>query len=169
MLHSRYRSARARTTRTKGIHGKPTSSRKRPTRLCPSSCVLSPLLSFLFPLPPTQTLGPLCRGRSMGSHQTHGLFRQCRETRTFDAPQGGHAASPCFSKAGPWLLCSHPELVCTLAGGPQPPCRSRSRPDPQIKAAGLTGQSRYQSRDKRHRPRCSCQDSGSSAGPTPQG
>lgn len=72
----------------------------------------------------------------------------------FDVPQGGHTASPCFSKAGPWLLCSHPELVCTLLEGPapQPPCHrgSHSRPDPQIKA-GAPGQGCYQSRDTRHR------------------
>lgn len=87
-------------------------------------------------------------------------------------PQGGHTASPCFSKAGPWLLCSHPEVVCTLLEGPvpQPPCHrgSHSRPDPQIKAgapgAGLLSEQRHTAL-----PRCSCQDSQSCARPTPQG
>lgn len=171
MLPSRSRSARARTKWTKGIHERPRFSRKRPTQLCPSSCALSPLLSFPFPLPLTQTLGHSCRGLSMGSHQTPGLFQQSRERAPLMWPRAATLPPPAFQR--PLLgYCVHIlSLFIHSLEGPRPaaPCPSHSRPDPQIKAPGLTGQSCYQSRHKQHHPRCSCQDKGSSARPTPQG
>lgn len=110
---------------TEGTHEKPMIWRQRTSRLCPSSHV-GPLPITIFSLSSSHRSNLLCPvgqcdagARSTTVHQTHRLFQQHRARRTFDVPQSGHAASPCFSKAHPWLLCSHPELVCTLLGGPQ--------------------------------------------------
>lgn len=51
---------------------------------------------------------------------------------------------------------------------PQPPCHSRSRPDPQIKA-GPHGAGLLSEQGHKAPPRCSCQDRQSSARPTLQG
>lgn len=112
-------------SQTEGTPEKPLIWRQRSSGLCPSSCV-GPLPAAVFSLSASHHSNPLplCRhdagAGSMGSHQTHGLFRQRRARRTFDVPQGGRAASPSFSKAHPWPLCSHPELVCTLVQAPSP-------------------------------------------------
>lgn len=149
----------------------------------PHDCAPAPVFSprcFLFPFQsPSFQLLALCaeaspwvqRACKHTAHQTHtGFLGSAERDGTLMCPRAATLRPPAFQRQVLGHCVHILSLFVHLLGGPapQPPCRSRL--DPQIKAARLPGQSCcYQSRGKRHRPRCSCQDRGSSAVPTPQG
>lgn len=89
----------------------------------PHDCVPVPVFSplcLLFPFHfPSLNLGPLCRGQSVGSHRTHGLFQQCR-ARPLMCPRVATLHPPAFQR--PVLgYCVHIlSLFVHLLEGPSP-------------------------------------------------
>lgn len=119
-----------------------------------SASVLSPLPSFPFPLHTTQNLCP-CADPMPGP----GAWVTIKHTSSFggaerDGPLMSVLYPPAFQR--PVLsYCAHilSLFVCwSRPPAPQPPCRSNSCPDQQIKAARLTKRSCYQSNDKQRSP-----------------
>lgn len=131
----------------------------------PHDCVPAPVFSpccFLFPFqfPSLKPLAP-CAGAGPWVAIKHtGSFSIAECEEPLMCPGAATLHPPAFQRQVPGHCVHILSLFVHLLGGPapQPPCHSRSRPDPQIKAARLMGQSCYQSRGKRHRLRCSCQD-----------